>query len=731
MLFLISLLMVFVSSYMLSCVAAPKNEENRLYGPAPFLYILLTMFSQVVLTFEILSLFKAINEPNVLVLNVIFLVIAGVLWFKKGKPVYIPAIKTKMTQIWTALKRDKILMIMAFGFVFLMFTVIVLDAFLPVTGGDALAYHLNRASYWMQQGSLNHFVIADDRNLVMPINSEILYLWNLLFYKTDIGLYFISFIGYIVSIFSIYNILEYFKFTQRRILWSIFILSSFASVIVELSSLETDVLIAGLVLSSITLFLNAIKERKTGMLCFSALAYALAMGTKSPAVIAFPGVFLLMTYFAYQREKKECYKPLLAYLLFLFVTFMIFSSYNYILNFIDFGNPLGSESARAVHGFRGGIKAFVANYIKYIFMLFDFSGFRYSEYVGEHIMNAREAILSFLKIPADLGVSMADDNTVNNHLYSTVSCAGILGFLVFLPSLFTSIVLSVTKRDSKKYNVISAFGVMFLINVACLSFSIAYMSFSVRFLMFLIIISAPLLAVSYIKKTNIIKLLILFFVMSYFTIISVNLIGRDFSSIWKTLKRTQTLNEAREQIRCALFDGFYGTNSYCFMRDEFITKLPQETKIALFPDYVDKTYILDLLNSHGYRIDTLMAENAPNYKYDDYDYIITTKENYIVSSLLLNMTKNVKTTYETDKSGSKAYVPKNVYFQCIYGTEKSKFFVSSQNNNEGTIINTQCYISEEFFADRGFELYRIYDFPNQNGIYKNFVRIYKNKNRNK
>ena len=78
MLFLISLLMVFVSSYMLSCVAAPKNEENRLYGPAPFLYILLTMFSQVVLTFEILSLFKAINEPNVLVLNVIFLVIAGV-----------------------------------------------------------------------------------------------------------------------------------------------------------------------------------------------------------------------------------------------------------------------------------------------------------------------------------------------------------------------------------------------------------------------------------------------------------------------------------------------------------------------------------------------------------------------------------------------------------------------------------------------------------------------------
>ena len=722
MLFLISLLMVFVSSYMLSCVAAPKNEENRLYGPAPFLYILLTMFSQVVLTFEILSLFKAINEPNVLVLNVIFLVIAGVLWFKKGKPVYIPAIKTKMTQIWTALKRDKILMIMAFGFVFLMFTVIVLDAFLPVTGGDALAYHLNRASYWMQQGSLNHFVIADDRNLVMPINSEILYLWNLLFYKTDIGLYFISFIGYIVSIFSIYNILEYFKFTQRRILWSIFILSSFASVIVELSSLETDVLIAGLVLSSITLFLNAIKERKTGMLCFSALAYALAMGTKSPAVIAFPGVFLLMTYFAYQREKKECYKPLLAYLLFLFVTFMIFSSYNYILNFIDFGNPLGSESARAVHGFRGGIKAFVANYIKYIFMLFDFSGFRYSEYVGDYILRAREAVLAFLHIPMDLGVEMSDNNEINNRLLNVKTGAGILGFLVFLPSLIASVVLSITKRHSKKYNVISAFGVMFLINIACLSFSIAYMVFSIRFVTFLIVISAPLLAVSYIKKTNIIKLLILFFVMSYFVIISVNLSGRGFVDIFNTILKTPTLMHARERIRCALYVGFEGKNAYCYIRDYIQQKTPKGARIGLFADALDNIYIVNIMNNQGYKIDTLLPENAPNYKYDDYDYIFVTKQ-VLTSTVLLKETKDIKTEYKIAPNGN-AYYPKYRPFSCVYEKHGGGFYTSDQYKDGAIVMDSRCYIDHNFFEPKGYAVKQIYDFRSENIRYQGYVTIY-------
>ena len=523
----ISLLMVLVSSYLTASVLSPKTEENKPYGPAPFLYTLLIMFSQVVLTFEVLSLFKAITEINVLILNAGFFVSSIILWIKKDKPLYIPQIKEKTKEIWKALKRDKILMIMSFGFLFLMLLVILMDAFLPVTGGDALTYHLNRASYWMHQGSLNHFVISDDRNLVMPINSEILYLWNLLFFKTDIGLYYISFIGYIASVFCIFNILEYFNFTKRRILWSIFILSSFASVIVEITSLETDVLIAGLVLSSITLFLYALKERKISMLVFSALSYALAMGTKSPAVIAFPGAFLLMSYFAYKSEKKEFYKPLLAYLVFLFITFMIFSSYNYILNFIDFGNPLGSESARAVHGFRGGIKAFIANYIKYIFMLFDFSGFRYSEYVGEHILNARESLLSFLHIPMDLGVEMSDNNEINNRLLNVKTGAGILGFLVFLPSLIVSIVLGICKRHSKKLQVVLVFGLMFLINVACLSFSIAYMVFSVRFLTFLIVLSSPVLVLSYIKKTNLVKLLILFFAMSYYLVISLHMTNKN------------------------------------------------------------------------------------------------------------------------------------------------------------------------------------------------------------
>ena len=722
MMFFISLLMVFVSSYFMACVFSPKDETNRPKSVYPFLYLLLIMFAQVILTMETLSLFSAIKENNVLFMNVLFLVLSVVLWFKNNRPLYVPRIKETYSQILKGLKRDKVLMIMAFGFVFFILTVIVLDAFLPVNGADALTYHLNRASYWMFQGNLNHFTISDDRNLVMPINSEILYLWNILFFKNDIGLYFISFIGYIGVIFSIYNILRYFGFSERRKLWTIFILSSFASVMAQVSSLETDVLIAGIILASITLFLYALKDKNHSVIYFSSLAYAIAMGTKSPAVIAFPGVFLLMTYFSYKDLKKECYKPLVSFLAFLFINFMIFSSYNYILNFIDYKSFLGSESARAIHGFTGGYKAFIANYIRYIFMMFDFSGFKYSEYVGEHIINAKLAIFNFLHIPEDLGVSMSDNNIINNRFLNVKVGTGLLGFLVFMPAAITSIILGFIRKNSKKITAMQAFGFMFFINVGVMSGILAYMVFSVRFLTFLVLLSCPVLALSYIKKTNIIKLLLLFFVMSYFLIMSVNLSGRQHIEIVKAVLKTPNLNIARENIRCALYTGYEGKRPHCYIRDYIQTNIPEDSKIGVFADASDPIYVINMLNAYGYKITTLLPEKAPAYNLSDFDYLITTNK-ILTSTVLLTDTKNTEIKYLIDKYG-RAYYPEYRPFSCVYEDIDKEFHYKDRDS---IIIDSRCFIDVPFFEKRNFILIKAFDFKSELIEYSKYMSIYKNK----
>lgn len=722
LLFSISFLMVFASSYLMASCFAPKKENNNPISVYAFLYTLLIMFAQVVLSMELLSIFSAISSVNFLVINFLFLSLAVFLWNKNKRPLYIPEFRKTLAKIFNALKRDKILSIMAFGFVFFIISVILLDIFMPVNGGDALTYHLNRASLWMTQGNLNHFVISDDRNLVMPINSEILYLWNLMFFKNDMGLFFISFTGFAGIIYCIYNILEYFGFTQRRILWSIFILSSFASVMAQVSSIETDVLIAGLVLASVTLFLYALKDKNTTAIYFSALAYALAAGTKSPAVIVFPGVFLLLAYFSYRREKKEFYKPLVSFCGFLFINFIIFASYNYILNYIDYGNFLGSESARAIHGFRGGIKAYVANYIRYIFMMFDFSGFRYSEYVGEHILNAKFALFDFLHIPHEWGVEMSDDNLINNRFVNVKVGTGLLGFLVFLPSVITASILGFIKKSNKKITAMCAFGWMFFINLACLSGALAYMVFSVRFVTFIVLLSCPVLALSYIKKTNILKLLLLFFVMSYFLIMSVNLAGRQHLEIAKIILQSPSIHEAREHIRCALYTGFEGRRPFCYIKD-YIEELPQGSKIGVFPSANDEFYIISMLNAHGYKLETLLPEKAPSYNLEKYDYVITTNR-ILISTVLLTDTEHTKVEYTIDEKGN-AYYPSYRPFSCVYETTGKDFY--HKGMKDAVVMDSRCFIDVPFFEQRNFELVKAFDFQSVINEHARYVSVYRNK----
>ena len=155
-----------------------------------------------------------------------------------------------------------------------------------------------------------------------------------------------------------------------------------------------------------------------------------------------------------------------------------------------------------------------------------------------------------------------------------------------------------------------AFGIMFFINVGVMSGILAYMVFSVRFLTFLVLLSCPVLALSYIRKTNIIKLLLLFFVMSYFLIMSVNLSGRQYGEIAKLILRTPTLHYARETLRCALYTGYEGRRPFCYIRDYIQTDIPKGSKIGVFADASDSSYIINMLNAYGYKIITLLPEKS-------------------------------------------------------------------------------------------------------------------------
>lgn len=717
--FLISLILVLVSSYLLASVFEPKK-----YGVG-FLYTLLIAFAQIVVTFEFLSLLNSISVSSVVLCNIVIFFTILTFWDKKGKPLYKPQIKETFSRIFKALKSDKILMIMAVGFIFLIGLILFMDIIMPVNGFDALTYHLNRAAFWVSQGSLNHFEIADDRNLVMPINSEILYTWVLLFLKNDWCLGLFSFFGYLAGLVSLYNILGFFKFDERRKLWSVFLLSSFASLIAEASGIETDVIIGGLIMSSILLYVASLKERKISLIFFSALAYALAIGTKTPSLIAFPAVFMLLAYFSILRMKKEGYKPLLAFLFFLFINFMIFGSFNYILNWMDYGHPIANESSRIIHKFWGGPKAFIGNYIRYIFMLFDFSGFRYSEYVGKYILEAKFMIFDLLRIPHELGVTMSDNNEINNGLMDVKMGAGILGFLVFLPcALFSVIagVITLLKCKSKKVKTkllyILPFGALFFINLLFLSGALGFMVFSVRFVSFFIMLSSPVLVFSYFKKKPIIKLLILFFVLSYMLLISTHLAARSVKGMVRILKTEPNITQARETMRCSLYRGYVGEMSFCRLRTKMRT-YPKGSKIGVIAGYSARLYPIKMLSNEGYQIDILLSEVIEKYDLSQYDYLIRTETVQTSSNVLEG--ERALSDYTLDGRKFKFFT--NHPSKCIYLGPTNR---PVTKDNVQPITYSLCRIEESYLKKLGFKLVEIIDYQSVVKDNANLMYFYEN-----
>lgn len=617
-LFFISFLLVFVSSYFITSILSPKKS---ILG---FIYIFLLAFAQIVLTFEILSLFSAIKEIWVMGVNVLFFAGATFAWFKKGTPVWSLEFSDFRNKLNNSLKLDKSLMWLYVGFSVLIISAVFLNAIMPITNADAQGYHVARSLFWVFQGNLNHFTVADIRALCLPINSEILYAWVILFIKNDIFFGYFSFVGFILAIVSLYNILSYIGFCTRRKLWIIFILSSFASVLVQLSGTETDIIVAGLVSSSIFLFWYALKNEKLVPIFMAALAYALAVGTKTPSIMTIPaiGLFFVGLSFYYKR-----FKPLGYFAVFSILNFIIFASYNYILNFIDYGNFFGADSFMVVSKNYYGLKAVPANFVKYMFMFFDFTGFKWSDYVGQHFLHLRNAILVALHSKYIYDGIYTSGYDFQRTLLEPMMGTGILGFILYLPCLIWAFIKPIFSFKLHKVRWLMVFAAIFVVNILVLSYLLGYMSFSVRFVMFFIVLSAPIMAYSYFRKSNPLKFIFVMFAVYYLILVSTHLWARPISQIGKLLVRGISIKELRLRAVCKDFNKETEyQNSACLLKFRLKHHFMPGTRILAFINSADTIYILKTLQFEGYPIDFGLMEDADKIDFNKYNIVVSTNQ---------------------------------------------------------------------------------------------------------
>lgn len=712
-LFLISFLIILLTSYLLTSVISKKNDVCGLF------YIPLISFANIVFTFELLSLFNSITEICVLVLNVIILFLSIIIWNKQGRPLWSLSVKRFLKKLKIALFQDKYLLTLFIGFCIFITVSVFIMLVSPVVNSDASAYHVVRCIFWITNKNLNHFDIADIRNLVFPINSEILYMWVILFTKTQLFLGFFSFVGYLLSITGIYNILSLIKFNMRKKLWVSFIVTSFSSVVILSSGTETDIIISGLILSSICLFWNGLKNNRLVPIFISSLAYALAIGTKTTAFLAIPGVALGFCALSYYYRKKEFYKPFLFFLGAGTINFILFAVYNYILNFTNYGNIAGAANFVLLHKNVYGLRAIPAHFIKYLFLFVDFTGFKWADYVGNNILAVRDGILASLNLSdiAD-GVFTAKDASINKSLLEPLAGMGVVGMLTFIPCLMISFIRPIFSKNKRDLFILG-FGILFVINLLVMSEQLIYMTFSIRFLTTFCLISAPILVYSYSRKNNIYKFLVVFFAMFSLVLISTHIWARPFFRIVDYLKNGANITQVREILSTSvLFKNIKKSdkriNIYPVTQSQsvlahYISGLNKSNKMLYASSITDEILPVKMLTLKGYEIDFELMENLKNIDLDKYNILITINDRQ--KSTLV---KNIENEY------------------CSYTTA---FY-----NKKLVNLEVNCILSDDFFDKydykyvHGFDMYNYNSYlitddkPIEKDKDTEYYKIYENKN---
>ena len=633
----------------------------------------ISFFAFVILNIEILSLFKGISGQNILILTFLEFLIVGFIWFKNKKIPSISNFKRFLIELKKSILADKSLLFLTLALIFMLFISFLLS-FTPPNEADASSYHALRSLFWAKDGFISHFEIADIRCHSMPINSELFYVWILSLSKNDLGFGLLQFFSYFLLIISSFKIMEFYEIDFNKRIWSILIFSSFAGVISQISSTQTDLLVGSFLTTSFYLILEFKKQNKLNFLYFASLSMAISFGVKSTGIIA--SIPLLIWYIFLLR------KEFIKYFLFLILNFSIFSSYNYILNLINYSSPLGSKSALLGHGFWGGFGAIVANFIRYIFQFFDFSGFTIGFYINKFLLSAQAAAIEFFNIPRDLGENVGL-NFTNISMTEQVLGFGILGFLVFLPS-------SIIGFFNKKLRI---FSIIFWAMILTLSFSIAYMIYSIRFIVTFVAFSIPLISLTYFKKMNLYKFFIILFAIFYLGYASLFLSQRPMYHLKKEFQKTPDIKLIQNKMRDLNYKFYPSFNEAYTMKSAVEPICKNNSKIAIFASNGYMLYSTKFLEfNYSCKIDTLNILHIRNYDLSNYDYIITQK----------NLPQHIEVINANDIKNP--LTPSNKAI-CYYEGFDYKRRPRLLNFNElDKALSASCKMNNEFLDDIGFKI---------------------------
>lgn len=225
---------------------------------------------------------------------------------------------------------------------FLLIYYIIPAAFTLPLNFDSNDYRLSRVGYWLQEGHVWQFPTNDIRQIIMPVNYDILSVWITSFFHKGYPLvHLISYFGGLLVCASIYAFCTILHFPMQWRLAAIVFWLGIPNSATQLLTSQTDLLTTGCLMAGLVFLYQAVKHKRFFSYGLAGAGIGLAVGAKSTVFLWGPGLLFFTLCLFLLRMRDWHWPNLIKGISLLITVFLLLGSFTYLQNQVRFGNFLG------------------------------------------------------------------------------------------------------------------------------------------------------------------------------------------------------------------------------------------------------------------------------------------------------------------------------------------------------------------------------------------------------
>lgn len=329
--------LVLLFSVLVLAVFRPPGRTATILG------IYLLCYTNVVLVGEVTNSFYQLNNRWLwLAVETGLAVVAWLIWRRAGCPQILAGfgkiIRPGTLKQWPELWLLSAGVTLGFLFNGLLIWLV------PPNNNDSLATHMTRIGFWLQRGSF--FPWPTDRvwQITYPVDMQLQIFWNVLFLGNDRIVESVQWLGAVVAVVAVYGLARLLEASRPQALFAGLIWATFPEILLEATTTQNDLVAGTLFAAMLYLFFLGMIKKHTGMLVLSGLALALCLGTKQTLFFLVPGLGLSAGTVLLYRGRTAL-RSLILWAAAVVVSFGWVGAYVFVVNQVNFGHPLGPETA--------------------------------------------------------------------------------------------------------------------------------------------------------------------------------------------------------------------------------------------------------------------------------------------------------------------------------------------------------------------------------------------------